>query len=472
MKKIIATILLIFVSQYSISQQIIDGSELDSISALNIQDLSNFTEAIKSKNFEEAYVAWMSVRERSPDYNEAIYVDKFAGKLMKYKISISSGEDKANFIKDHISLYQEYMQYFPKKTKNKLGDIYGKIAKLKYDNMNLLGLSDMDVFNDFDKAFKLDPDSFNNPNHLGAYFKTTLNLSDNNDKTIEELFTKYDEISEKIESEIKNYTVRANQLVTKRESGSTLSKKEEQRLRSYNTYLGAYAQISKRMESQIGKKGNCDNIIPLYESNFEANQDNSQWLNRAVNRLFEKDCGDSQIAIKILERKNSLEPDAKTTFYLGAIKDKQENFSEALVFYNQAIELETDSYEKARLLFKLAQSFRKKGLYSRARSHYMQALGFNPSMGKAYLSIASMYNNSAKDCGDDNFSQRAVYWLAAEEARKAIRVNSSLKKSANQLIKNYEAKAPQKSEIFSSGREGEVIEISCWINRSVKVPNL
>ena len=108
MKKIIATILLIFVTQYSISQQIIDGSDLDSISALNIQDLSNFTEAIKSKNFEEAYVAWMSVRERSPDYNEAIYVDKFAGKLMKYKISISSGEDKANFIKDHISLYQEY----------------------------------------------------------------------------------------------------------------------------------------------------------------------------------------------------------------------------------------------------------------------------------------------------------------------------------------------------------------------------
>ena len=153
MKKIIATILLIFVTQYSISQQIIDGSDLDSISALNIQDLSNFTEAIKSKNFEEAYVAWMSVRERSPDYNEAIYVDKFAGKLMKYKISISSGEDKANFIKDHISLYQEYIQYFPKKTKNKLGDIYGKIAKLKYDNMKLLGFTNIDVFNDFISYF-------------------------------------------------------------------------------------------------------------------------------------------------------------------------------------------------------------------------------------------------------------------------------------------------------------------------------
>ena len=65
-----------------------------------------------------------------------------------------------------------------------------------------------------------------------------------------------------------------------------------------------------------------------------------------------------------------------------------------------------------------------------------------------------------------------MYWLAAEEAKKAIRVNPSLKKAANQAIKNYTAKAPETALIFSSGREGEIIQIKCWINRSVKVPNL
>ena len=100
MRKIFGIILLFFVAHPLMSQQMIDGSELDSISALNVQDLSNFTEALKSKNYEEAYVSWRSVKERSPDYNEAIYVDKFAGKLMKYKISSSTGQDKVNFIKD------------------------------------------------------------------------------------------------------------------------------------------------------------------------------------------------------------------------------------------------------------------------------------------------------------------------------------------------------------------------------------
>jgi len=226
------------------------------------------------------------------------------------------------------------------------------------------------------------------------------------------------------------------------------------------------------MEKDLGDRGNCENLIPLYENNFDANQNDGKWLNRAMNRLYGKECDDSQLFVKIVQKKNELEPNAATAYYLGTIKDKLGNSSEALVYYNQAIELETDSYEKAKILFRIATNFRKNGLFSKARSYYMQALGFNPSMGRSYLAIAQMYASSAKNCGDDNFSQRAVYWLASKEAMKASRVDGTLKSAAVKSSRNYEAKAPQKSEIFSSGREGETIEISCWINRSVKVPNL
>ena len=65
----------------------------------------------------------------------------------------------------------------------------------------------------------------------------------------------------------------------------------------------------------------------------------------------------------------------------------------------------------------------------------MQALGFNPSMGRSYLAIAQMYASSAKNCGNDNFSQRAVYWLASKEAMKASRVDGTSKSSSNQKFK-------------------------------------
>jgi len=47
-----------------------------------------------------------------------------------------------------------------------------------------------------------------------------------------------------------------------------------------------------------------------------------------------------------------------------------------------------------------------------------------------------------------------------------------MKKNAAKSIANYKAKAPQKSEIFSSGRAGQVINIGCWIQRNVTVPSL
>ena len=458
MKKIIVVTLFFL----AISNIFAQSSEED------INALSIFSEYVKAKNYDSAYQPWMELRERSPKFNSAIYV--YGERILKHKINNSSAGDKVKFINDLLKLWEEKREHFPNKTP--LGDILAKSAQLQYDYKEDLGLNSSEIYLNFDKAYNEDLASFNNPKNLYTYFKLLVKLYDAKLKTAEDLFTKYDEISEKIENEIKNYTFKVNKYVSSSNEEITISSKDQRRIKSYNSFLKAYNQINKGMEKDLGDRGNCENLIPLYENSFEINQNDGKWLSRAMNRLYVKQCDDSSLFIKIVQKKNELEPNASTAYYLGTIKDKQGNSSEALVFYNQAIELETDSYEKAKILFRIATNFRKNGLYSRARSYYMQALGFNPSMGRSYLAIAQMYASSAKNCGSDNFSQRAVYWLASKEAMKASRVDGTLKSAALKSSRNYEAKAPQKSEIFSSGREGEVIEISCWINRSVKVPNL
>ncbi len=458
MKKLFGFILLLMISLNSFSQ----ANEED------INALSIFSEYVKAKNYDAAFEPWMELRERSPKFNSAIYV--YGERILKHKIKNSQSDEKVNFINDLLKLWEEKREYFPQKTP--LGDILAKSAQLEFDYKEELGLTSSEIYASFDIAYNEDLTSFNNPKNLYTYFKLLVQLYDNNLKSAEDLFTKYDEISEKVEKEAKNYTNKVNKFISNSEEEITLSTKDQRRVKSYNSFLKAYDQITKGMEKDLGDRGNCDNLIPLYENNFESNQNDGKWLSRAMNRLYGKECDDSQLFVKIVQKKNELEPNASTAYYLGTIKDKQGNSSEALMFYNQAIELETDSYEKAKILFRIATNFRKNGLYSKARSYYMQALGFNPSMGRSYLAIAQMYASSAKNCGNDNFSQRAVYWLASREAMKASRVDGTLRSAAIKSSKNYEAKAPQKSEIFSSGREGEVIKISCWINRSVKVPNL
>ena len=76
-----------------------------------------------------------------------------------------------------------------------------------------------------------------------------------------------------------------------------------------------------------------------------------KWLNRAMNRLYKKECDDSDLFVKIVQQKNDLEPSAATAYYLGTIKDKQGKSNEAIGYYNQAIDLESDSYEKSKILF-------------------------------------------------------------------------------------------------------------------------
>ena len=86
--------------------------------------------------------------------------------------------------------------------------------------------------------------------------------------------------------------------------------------------------------------------------------------------------------------------------------------------------------------------------------------------------IANLYAGSANACGTTPFEKRAIYWKAAEMARKAGRVDPSLSGRANRSAASYTERAPTKEMIFSSGMAGKRVSFSCWVGGSVKVPSL
>ena len=317
MKKFLGFLLLLLISASAFSQ----ANEQD------INALSIFSEYVKAKNYDAAFEPWMELRERSPKFNSAIYV--YGERILKHKIKNSSSEEKVNYLNDLLKLWEEKREHFPNKTP--LGDILAKSAQLQYDNKNDFGLSNSEIYSNFDRAYNEDLSSFNNPKNLYTYFKLIVQLYDENLKSAEDLFTKYDEISEKVEKEIKNYTNKVNKFVGTSDEEVSISAKDQRRIKSYNSFLKAYDQISKGMEKDLGDRGNCENLIPLYENNFDANQSDGKWLSRAMNRLYGKECDESQLFVKIVQKKNELEPNASTAYYLGTIKDKQGNSSEALV---------------------------------------------------------------------------------------------------------------------------------------------
>ena len=212
--------------------------------------------------------------------------------------------------------------------------------------------------------------------------------------------------------------------------------------------------------------------MPLFEKNFEANKENINWLRGAASRLNGKDCADAPIFKKLVESFHRLDPSAASAKYLAKLSLSKKDYAGAEKYYNESANLYTDGFDKAKIYYTLAVMNKKRGRKGVARSYANKTLAAQPSFGKAYLLIAGMYASSANSCGTTTFDKRATFWLAANVAEKAGRVNGSLKSAAAKNAANYRAKAPSKQDIFTAGNAGQTLTIGCWINKTVKVPTL
>ncbi|XMO87366.1 hypothetical protein AAFN75_03575 [Algibacter sp. AS12] len=430
--------------------------------------LSIFHEYVKAKNYDAAYEPWMAVRNKCPKFNNAIYVD--GEKILEDKIDKASGADKVALINDLLKLWEQKAEHFASKTPK--GEYAAQAAQLMYDNKEELGKSTEELYNAFDAAYQLDKATFTNPKSLYTYFSLMVDLYDAGKKPAADLFNKYDDVVEKVEDEVKSFSEKLNKLIQKEDAEVALTKKEGQYKKYYESYLKAYDQISGSIDGKLGDRANCQNLIPLYRKDFEENRNNAVWLQRAAGKMSQKECTDDPLFFELVNAYHNISPSANSAYYLGLLKDKEGKTNEAIEFFEQAIGLETDSFKKSKLYYRIATKLKARGSYGKARGYYRQALSLNPSNGRPHIAIAAMYAASANNCGDSNFDKRAVYWLAAKEAQRAASVDPTLSKAASQSVANYKAKAPQKSEIFTSGRAGQTIKIGCWIGSSVTVPSI
>ena len=429
---------------------------------------SIFHEAVKAKNYDAAYDSWMEVRTKCPNFNIAIYAD--GEKILNHKIKNTSGADQIAYINDLEKLWEERAVHFASKTPK--GEYAAKAGQLMYDNRKVLNKSKEELYNAFDAAFKTDKTTFRNPKSLYTYFSLMVDLFDAGKKPAKDLFNKYDDVADKIEEEVKSYSDKLNKLIAKEEAGTSLTSKEGKYKKYYESYLKAYDQISGSIDTKLGDRANCENLIPLYNKDFEEYKNDAVWLKRAVSRMYHKECTSDPLYEKLVKAYEQTSPSADTKYFVGTILLKKGKENEAISYFKQSYDLESENFKKAKLANRIGLILKKKGRYGQARNYFRNALKLNPSNGSPYLSIAAMYAASANSCGDTTFNKRAVYWLAANVAAKAGKVDSKLKSKSNKAIANYKAKAPSKSDIFSCGCSGKVIKIGCWIQSSVTVPNI
>ena len=426
-------------------------------------NLSIYAEHAKVKNYDAAYEPWKMVYESCPDINKANF--SYGEKILKYKIKNSSGADKDGFIQDLLELHENSAKYF--NDKYPVGVVNTKKALLLYENKMA---SKEELYNMLGEGFNNDKKNFKNPKALYLYFSSLVDLHGEGKKDLQEVFDVYDDVTEKVEEENKKLTSVIKTLLPK-DSLGTLTSKDQRRLKAATTNSKSYGKIATSIDSKLGALADCGNLIPLYEKSFDDKKTDVNWVKRAVGRMFSKECTDDPLFSKMVKVQAELDPSADVYVYLGTLEAKNGDNKAAITDFNKAVELETDPYRKSNILYKIATIVRRNSK-SQARNYAQKAINANPANGKAYLLIASLYAGSANACGTSAFEKRAVYWRAADMARKAGRVDPSLSGRASKSASSYAAKAPTKEMIFSSGMAGKTVSFNCWVGGSVKVPNL
>ena len=229
-----------------------------------LSNLSIFAEYAKVKNYDEAYQPWLDLKSKCPDINSAVYV--LGERMLKSFIKNSQGDDKEKFKKDLIDLYGEWLTYFPK---NKRGvSEVGKILAIKAQAMIDYKLAnDSEVFEIYDQAFNKDSKSFKSPKGLYNYFKIYFRLykSGEENVSLEKLFEKYEELTEKFEFEMGAYTTKLDKLLQKENNSDPLTSREVRNKKVYEVNMVACNTYLNNLNAIIAKESTCENLIPLYK---------------------------------------------------------------------------------------------------------------------------------------------------------------------------------------------------------------
>lgn len=421
---------------------------------------SLFVEPAKVKNYEEALTHYEELQRGCPDYSLAIY--QYAERMFKH--FIDNGDlDK---IEDLEKVYADRLEHFPERT-NKAEQLES-LARIRFDNK--IGTAE-ELFDAFDQAYKMDPERFNSPKSIYIYFSLAVDIFNNNGKELPEVFELYDEVINKIDAQRNTMAETLTSLMEKEAQGEQLSDAETKNKKAFETNLDAYGKVTQSINNKLGILADCENLIPLYEKEYEENKDNIVWLKSASNRLDAKEC-ETELFFTIAERLHELEPSSESAYYLARMLEQENKMNQAMEYYNQAADLEENKVRKARIYFHMAENYRKRNNPVQARTYYNRNLELNPSNGISYLRIAALYATSANDCGTTAFEKRAVYWKAAELADRAAAVDVSNAKTARATAESYRHRAPSRTDIHSEGKAGEVIRFDCWIGGSVTVPQL
>ena len=223
----------------------------------------------------------------------------------------------------------------------------------------------------------------------------------------------------------------------------------------------------KNVEALFSESGaaTCDALIAIFDTKYDANKDDVEWLKKVTKLLDKTECNSSDLFAKTSETLYALEPSAEAARNLAVYFMRKQDLAKSTSYYSKACETQEDPTLKAQYYCEWGRIVLGQKNFSKVRDLANQALKANPSNGNAYIIIGLAYAFDAQNIGSEEVEHGAAYWAAVDKFTKAKQVDSSVEDEANKHISTYKKYFPNKEEAFMFGiQEGSSVTVGGWIN--------
>jgi len=388
----------------------------------------------KNDSWKDAFGPWRWVFINCPASTKNIFLhgEKLVEEALKHE---ADKDRKGKYIDTLMMVYDKRIQYFGSE-----GYVLGK----KGSDLYKLRPSDYEKsYNILKKSIEIEGNK-SKGGGLIYYFRSAEKMvkSGKSDTTI--LVDIYDQTSVIIELNLAN------------------AKNEKTKAKWEN--------IKGNIELSFEPWAKCEDLISLYTIKFNEAPEDIELLKKITKILDKKDCTDSELFFKATENLHKAEPTARTAELTGKMYIKREQFTDAVNYLKEAINLYEDDQERADVHYLLANVYFHLKRFADARSACYATLKVRPNDGKVYILIGDLYASSAKKCGEGDFFSKVAYWPAVDKYIKAKNVDPEVADLARTKINTFIQYFPATEQIFFHDlKAGDSFTVECWINETTTV---
>lgn len=434
-----------------------DGSRFghgqDSINCLN--NISIYTEYVKTNNFEEAYEPWKKVFTEAPCAQAATYTRGIL--ILKNLISKAKDlETRKAYADELMQVYDQYVQYIPQLNlllRNPIKEyrIRGQKAHdyiTYYPNMDAAQGREMLI--EAISEGKEDSEYY----LLGDLMKVSSGIFKDDENTREQYIQDYLFASDLIA------TIYGQTIDTEYES----EEKKDQ-------MVYAVTKTKDNVDAYFVNSGaaDCDQLSSIYAPKVEENKEDYEYLTKVVAIMALLNCTESDVYYTAAEYAHHINPTAATAAGCAYSYFKRDDINKSIEYFDQAISLETDHAKMADYYYKAAVILNSKSQLSKAKSYVQRAIGLNSRKGVYYILLANIYA-AAPNWSDKPELNPCKYYVVLDKLNRAKAVDESVVADANRLIAIYKDHTPDPANLFFLGyKQGETIRVGGLIDEDTVI---